>query len=70
MLTKLNGDAVGELIGYWRRRPCKVGTTDPMTAKSAGNYLGTLMRFLNWLDTSSQFDWKKPFADWEKLFTD
>lgn len=62
LLTKLDADAVSELIGYWRRRPCKIGTKEPMTAKSAGNYLGTLMRFLKWLDRSSQYDWNKPFA--------
>lgn len=62
LLSVLDGDAVGELIGYWRRRPCKIGTKDPMTAKSASNYLGTLMRFLSWLHTSSEFQWEKPFA--------
>ncbi len=62
LLTKLDADGVSELIAYWRRRPCKIGTKEPMTAKSAGNYLGTLMRFLKWLDRSSQYDWNKPFA--------
>lgn len=62
LLSKVDADVVGELIGYWRRRPCKIGTKEPMTPKSAGNYLGTLMRFLKWLDRSSRFDWSKPFA--------
>jgi hypothetical protein len=62
LLTRLNADAVDELIGHWRRRPCKVGTEKPMTAKSASNYLGTLVRFLKWLHNSSQFDWSKPVA--------
>ena len=62
LLSQLDGDAVGELIGYWRRRPCRSGTQSPMTAKSASNYLGTLMRFLTWLHTSSEFSWQKPFA--------
>ena len=26
LLTKLDADAVNEMIGYWRRRPCKLGT--------------------------------------------
>jgi hypothetical protein len=62
LLTRLDADAVDELIGYWRRRPCKLGTKEPMTAKSASNYLGTLVRFLKWLHNSSQFDWSKPVA--------
>jgi hypothetical protein len=62
LLTRLDSDAVNELIGYWRRRPCKLGTTDRMTAKTASNFLGTLNRFFKWLDGSSQFDWNKPFA--------
>lgn len=62
LLTRLDGDAVEELVGYWRRRPCKIGTTSPMTAKSCSNFLGTLVRFLKWLDKSSRFDWQKPFA--------
>lgn len=62
LLIRLDADAVGELIGYWRRRPCKTGTSEPMTAKSASNFIGTLVRFLKWLDQSSKFDWSKPFA--------
>ena len=62
LLTKLDGDAIDELVGYWRRRPYKKGTKDPMTAKSASNYCSTLIRFLKWLDRSSSFDWSKPFA--------
>lgn len=62
LLTRLDGDAVTELVGYWRRRPCKIGTKEPMTPKAASNFLGTLLRFFKWLDTSSQFDWNKPFA--------
>ena len=33
-----------------------------MSADVCGNYLGTLIRFLKWLDRSSGFDWNKPFA--------
>jgi len=62
LLTRLDANAVTELVGYWRRRPYKIGTKEPMTAKSASNFLGTLLRFFKWLDTSSQFDWNKPFA--------
>ncbi|QDU96273.1 hypothetical protein [Lignipirellula cremea] len=62
LLARLDADAVTDLIGYWRRRPCKLESKDPMTAKSASNFLGTLRRFFVWLDETSQFDWKKPFA--------
>ncbi|EAQ80610.1 hypothetical protein [Blastopirellula marina] len=61
-LSRLDSDALGELVGYWRRRPFKTGTTVPMTAKSASNYLGTLVRFFKWLDKSSKYQWNKPFA--------
>lgn len=62
LLSRLDSDKVNELIGYWRRRPCKIGTKEPMTAKSSSHFLGTLTRFFKWLDESSQFDWSKPFA--------
>lgn len=62
LLTQLDADVVSELVGYWRRRPCKIGTQSPMTAKSSSNFVGTLVRFLKWLDKSSRHDWQKPFA--------
>ena len=62
LLSRLDLDAVKELFGYWRRRPSKIGTKEPMTKKSASNCLGTLRRFFVWLDETSQFDWNKPFA--------
>jgi len=62
LLSKLDADAVNEMIAYWRRRPCKLGTQNPMTAKSCSNYLGALIRFLKWLDRSSKFRWNKPVA--------
>ena len=62
LLLYLDADAVNEMIGYWRRRPTKKGTSDPMKAKSAGNYLSALIRFFKWLHNSSSFHWSKPFA--------
>ncbi len=62
LLDKLDATAVGELIGYWRRRPCKLGSSDPISAKAASHYLGTLMRFLTWLHATSEFAWTKPQA--------
>ena len=61
-LQSLDAAAIVELIGYWRRRPCKQGTDKPMTPTSCGNYLNTLTRFLKWLDSSCDFDWRKPIA--------
>ncbi|MCA9089934.1 MAG: hypothetical protein KDA90_15035 [Planctomycetaceae bacterium] len=55
LLSQLNGTTVDDLIGYWRRRPCKFGTTTPITAKTTSNYLGTLMRPLTWLHGSSEY---------------
>lgn len=60
LLSQLDANAVNELVGYWRRRPSKLGSSQPMSAKSASNYLGTLMRFFNWLHTMDDFGWKKP----------
>ncbi len=62
LLNNLDATAVGELIGYWRRRPCKLGSTEPISAKAASHYLGTLMRFLTWLHATSEFEWTKPQA--------
>ncbi|QEG24764.1 hypothetical protein [Mariniblastus fucicola] len=62
LLSKMDADGVNEMIGYWRRRPTKKGSSDPMTAKSASNYISALVRFLKWLHTSSEFSWTKPFA--------
>ncbi len=62
LLSQLDATAVGELIGYWRRRPCKLGSTEPISAKAASHYLGTLMRFLTWLHSTSEFEWTKPQA--------
>lgn len=61
-IGELDASEINELIGYWRRRPCKLKTTTPMTAKSCKNYLSALTRFLKWLDTNSQFEWTKPVA--------
>lgn len=68
LLSKFDASAVGELIGYWRRRPCKLGTSEPISAKAASHYLGTLMRFLKWLNASSEFEWTKPqaFSDFDR----
>ncbi|WP_372715442.1 hypothetical protein [Novipirellula sp.] len=61
-ISELDASEINELIGYWRRRPCKLRTTTPMTSKSCKNYLSALTRFLKWLDTSSRFEWTKPIA--------
>ena len=61
-LAELDEEAVVKLISYWRRRPYKQGTNKPVTSKSAGNYIKTLKRFLKWLDRTSSFTWRKPFA--------
>jgi hypothetical protein len=68
LLSKLDATAVGELVGYWRRRPSKLNSTEPISAKAASHYLGTLMRFLTWLHASSEFDWTKPhaFSDFDR----
>ncbi|WP_146506101.1 hypothetical protein [Rubinisphaera italica] len=59
LLVTLDGEAIDELFAYWRRRPSRLGTNNPMTAKSCSNYLGTLTRFLKWLHKSRDFDWRK-----------
>jgi integrase len=62
LLTTLSGSVVDEMIGHWRRRPCKTGSNQPVTAKTARNYMSTLIRFFKWLHKSSKFEWSKPFA--------
>lgn len=68
LLSQLDATAVGELIGYWRRRPSKLEKNEPISAKAASHYLGTLVRFLTWLHATSEFGWTKPqaFSDFDR----
>src|SRR5690606_11659325 len=68
LLSRLDMSAIDELIGYWRRRPCRSGTKEPIKAKSASHYISTLHRFLRWLSKDSGFDWRKP-ADFAEIDT-
>ncbi len=40
--------------------PLQTRNERAISAKAASHYLGTLMRFLTWLNASSEFDWQKP----------
>ena len=68
LLSRLDTNGVDELYGYWRRRPCKQGTKEPMSASSVSNYISTLNRFFRWLHRDATFGWRKPdgFGDIEK----
>jgi hypothetical protein len=58
-LSRLDEEAVEELIRFWRQRPLKKGRDRPITKKSAENYISELRRFLKWLHKSKQFEWRK-----------
>lgn len=57
-ITDFNG--VDSLFSYFRKRPISQRTQKPMKRKSCQNYMGELSRFLDWLDTSDDWDWRLP----------
>ena len=60
LLSRLDEEAIEELIRFWRQRPLRKGSKSPITKKSAENYISELKRFLKWLHKSKQFEWQKP----------
>lgn len=59
-LAKLDYEQCDRLFGIIRRRPESRRHGTPMTEKSCSNYIGELRRFLEWLDTSSDYNWELP----------
>lgn len=59
-LSRLDYDAIEGMVRYWRQRPNRKGTTEPITKKSAENFIAALKGFCKWLSRSRKFDWKKP----------
>lgn len=49
-----------ELFLYWRQRPPRKGTDEPVARKSASNQITALKDFIAWLHRSQEHDWRKP----------
>lgn len=48
-LSRLDYDAIEEMVRYWRQRPNRKGTTEPIAKKSAENFIAALKGFFRWL---------------------
>ncbi len=59
-LSMLDETAVEEMFRFWRQCPFRKGSTEPISRKSAENYIGELKRFFRWLHKCKDFDWRKP----------
>lgn len=49
-----------ELIDFWRNRPLSLEKNQPLSKKTAQNYIGELKRFFTWLHLTNQFGWRRP----------
>lgn len=59
-LSTLTVDGLDELFGYWRRRPMKLGTDQPVKKSTAGNQIDALKKFVKWLHRTGDYDWTRP----------
>ncbi|QDT64782.1 hypothetical protein [Calycomorphotria hydatis] len=59
-LSTLTLDGLDELFGYWRRRPLKLGTEQPVQKATSGNQIDILKKFFKWLHRNADYDWKRP----------
>jgi integrase len=59
-LAALDHDAIESMVRFWRQRPARKGSDQPIAKKSAEHQIAALKFFLRWLSRSSKYDWKKP----------
>jgi len=59
-LAALDHDAVERFIRFWRQRPLRKGTDQPIAKESAEHQIAALNVFLRWLSRSAKYDWKRP----------
>ena len=65
-LATVGLDACRDMFDYWRQRPHRHDGTGQYTNKRSREQLAELIRFLEWLHLSEQFDWKEP-GDFHRL---
>ena len=53
-------ESVQELYDFWRNRPKRKGTDQPIRIDTVKHRLTALNQFLKWLHKSDQFSWRKP----------
>lgn len=59
-LARLDYDAVEQFIRFWRQRPLRKGTEQPITKASAEHQIAALKFFLRWLSRTPKYEWTKP----------
>lgn len=59
-IEQIDHNQIETMVRYWRQRPFKRGTKNPVTKKSAENYISALRNFIKWLHTSTEYEWRKP----------
>jgi len=59
-LARLDHDAIERMVRFWRQRPKRKGSDQPIAKKSAEHQIAALKFFLRWLSSSSKYEWKKP----------
>jgi len=48
------------MVRFWRQRPARKGSDQPIAKKSAEHQITALKSLVRWLSRSSKYDWKKP----------
>jgi hypothetical protein len=56
LLASLDHDAVERFVRFWRQRPPRKGTDQPMAKESAEHQIAALSFFLRWLNRSTKYD--------------
>ena len=66
-LSALNSlNSVQLLYDYWRNRPYRKGTKQPISIDTVENRTKALNLFLKWLHRTDQFSWRRP-ADFDEI---
>lgn len=59
-LAKFDHDTLDAMLRYWRKRPNRKGSEQPVAVKTAEHQIASLKFFVRWLSRSDKYDWKKP----------
>jgi len=59
-LASMDHEAVGGMFRFWRQRPTRKGSTEPIAKKSAEHYVAALKDFFRWLHINPRYTWRKP----------
>ncbi len=59
-LKQLDHEQLEGMIRYWRQRPPRKGTTQPIAKQSAEHQIAAIRSFVRWLSRSTKYPWRKP----------